>query len=148
MSVHMVDVSGKPDSQREAIATGFIKLKKSTIELIRGGKIEKGNVLDVSSVSAILGVKKTPELLPLTHNIPISNVKVDFNIEEEGIRVYVTVKTTAKTGVEMEALMGATAALLNIWDMVKKYEKDEKGQYPETVITDVRVLSKVKTPLG
>ena len=148
MSVHVVDVSGKPDSQREAVATGFIKLKKSTIELIRGGKIEKGNVLDVSSVSAILGVKKTPELLPLTHNIPISNVKVDFNIEEEGIRVYVTVKTTAKTGVEMEALMGATAALLNIWDMVKKYEKDEKGQYPETVITDVRVLSKVKTPLG
>jgi len=135
MSVHMVDVSGKPDSQREAVATGFIKLKKSTIELIRRGKIEKGNVLDVSSVSAILGVKKTPE-------------KVDFNIEEEGIRVYVTVKTTAKTGVEMEALMGATAALLNIWDMVKKYEKDEKGQYPETVITDVRVLSKVKTPLG
>jgi cyclic pyranopterin phosphate synthase len=148
MSVHMVDVSGKPDSQREAVATGFIKLKKSTIELIRSGKIEKGNVLDVSSVSAILGVKKTPELLPLTHNIPISNVKVDFNIEEEGIRVYVTVKTTAKTGVEMEALMGATAALLNIWDMVKKYEKDVKGQYPETVITDVRVLSKVKTPLG
>ncbi|ADG90887.1 cyclic pyranopterin monophosphate synthase MoaC [Thermosphaera aggregans] len=148
MSVHMVDVSGKPDSQREAVATGFIKLKKSTIELIRSGKIEKGNVLDVSSVSAILGVKKTIELLPLTHNIPISNVKVDFNIEEEGIRVYVTVKTTAKTGVEMEALMGATAALLNIWDMVKKYEKDEKGQYPETVITDVRVLSKVKTPLG
>ena len=146
MSVHMVDVSGKPDSQREAVATGFIKLKKSTIELIRRGKIEKGNVLDVSSVSAILGVKKTPELLPLTHNIPISNVKVDFNIEEEGIRVYVTVKTTARTGVEMEALMGATAALLNIWDMVKKYEKDEKGQYPETVITDVRVLSKVKTP--
>ena len=146
MSVHMVDVSGKPDSQREAVATGFIKLKKSTIELIRSGKIEKGNVLDVSSVSAILGVKKTTELLPLTHNIPISNVKVDFNIEEEGIRVYVTVKTTAKTGVEMEALMGATAALLNIWDMVKKYEKDEKGQYPETVITDVRVLSKVKTP--
>jgi cyclic pyranopterin phosphate synthase len=148
MSVHMVDVSGKPDSQREAVATGFIKLKKSTIELIRSGKIEKGNVLDVSSVSAILGVKKTPELLPLTHNIPISNVKVDFNIEEEGIRVYVTVKTTAKTGVEMEALVGATAALLNIWDMVKKYEKDEKGQYPETVITDVRVLSKVKTPQG
>jgi cyclic pyranopterin phosphate synthase len=148
MSVHMVDVSGKPDSQREAVATGFIKLKKSTIELIRSGKIEKGNVLDVSSVSAILGVKKTTELLPLTHNIPISNVKVDFNIEEEGIRVYVTVKTTAKTGVEMEALMGATAALLNIWDMVKKYEKDEKGQYPDTVITDVRVLSKVKTPLG
>jgi len=147
MSVHMVDVSGKPDSQREAVATGFIKLKKSTIELIRRGKIEKGNVLDVSSVSAILGVKKTPELLPLTHNIPISNVKVDFNIEEEGIRVYVTVKTTARTGVEMEALMGATAALLNIWDMVKKYEKDERGQYPETVITDVRVLSKVKTPL-
>jgi cyclic pyranopterin phosphate synthase len=148
MSVHMVDVSEKPDSQREAVATGFIKLKKSTIELIRSGKIEKGNVLDVSSVAAILGVKKTTELLPLTHNIPISNVKVDFNIEEEGIRVYVTVKTTAKTGVEMEALVGATAALLNIWDMVKKYEKDEKGQYPETVITDVRVLSKVKTPLG
>ncbi len=148
MSVHMVDISGKPESQREAIATGFIKLKKTTVELIRSGKVEKGDVLDASIIAAILGVKKTTELLPLTHNIPISNVKVDFSIEEEGVRVYVTVKTTAKTGVEMEALAGATAALLNIWDMVKKYEKDENGQYPETVITDVRVISKVKKPLG
>ncbi|MGB9827464.1 MAG: cyclic pyranopterin monophosphate synthase MoaC [Thermosphaera sp.] len=144
----MVDISGKPESQQEAIATGFIKLKKTTVELIRSGKVEKGDVLDASIIAAILGVKKTTELLPLTHNIPISNVKVDFSIEEEGVRVYVTVKTTAKTGVEMEALAGATAALLNIWDMVKKYEKDENGQYPETVITDVRVISKVKKPLG
>jgi len=97
MSVHMVDISGKPDSHREAIATGFIKLKKSTIQLIREGMVEKGNVLDTSSIAAILGVKKTVELLPLTHNIPISNVKVDFVIEEEGVRVYVYVKTTAKT---------------------------------------------------
>ncbi len=148
MSVHMVDISGKPDSHREAIATGFIKLKKSTIQLIREGMVEKGNVLDTSSIAAILGVKKTVELLPLTHNIPISNVKVDFVIEEEGVRVYVYVKTTAKTGVEMEALTGVAAALLNIWDMVKKYEKDENGQYPETVISDIRVVSKIKKPLG
>ena len=144
MSARMIDVTGKDEVYREATATGFIRLKPSTLDAVKRGLVEKGDVISVSTIAAILGVKETPRLLPLTHNIPITGVNVDFNILEDGIRVYVTVKTTAKTGVEMEALTGAVMALLNIWDMVKKYEKDEAGQYPSTVITDVRVVEKKK----
>lgn len=144
MSVRMVDISSKPSVYREATATGFIKLKPETIELVRKNLVEKGDVLTASTIAAINAVKNTPYILPLTHNIPITSVDVKYNIEENGIRVYVTVKTTAQTGVEMEALTGVAVALLNIWDMIKKYEKDEKGQYPHTVITDVRVVEKIK----
>jgi len=144
MGARMIDVTGKDEVYREATATGFIRLKPSTLDAIKRGLVEKGDVISVSTIAAILGVKETPRLLPLTHNIPITGVNVDFSILEDGIRVYVTVKTTAKTGVEMEALMGAVMTLLNIWDMVKKYEKDEAGQYPSTVITDVRVVEKKK----
>ncbi|MCC6043463.1 MAG: cyclic pyranopterin monophosphate synthase MoaC [Desulfurococcaceae archaeon] len=144
MSVRMIDVTEKPYSYREATATGFIRLRRETIELIKNKLVEKGDVLAVSTVAAINGVKNTPFLLPLTHNIPITSVKVDYEFLDDGIRVYVNVKTTAQTGVEMEALVGAVMALLNIWDMVKKYEKNEAGQYPYTVINDVRVIEKVK----
>jgi len=144
MPAKMVDITGKSETYREAIATGLIKLKRETLELIKKGAIEKGDVLTVSTVATINAVKLTPHVLPLTHNIPVTGVNVEFKFEEDGIRVYVSVKTTAKTGVEMEALLGALVALLNVWDMVKKYEKDETGQYPHTAITDVRVLKKVK----
>lgn len=140
----MVDVSSKPEVFREAVAEGFIKLKKETVRLIREGLVEKGDVLTISSVAALLAVKKTPELLPLTHNIPITHVSTSYEVLDDGVRVTVAVRTTAKTGVEMEALTGVTLALLNIWDMVKKYEKDEEGQYPETVISNVRVVRKTK----
>ncbi|MEL9908299.1 MAG: cyclic pyranopterin monophosphate synthase MoaC [Desulfurococcus sp.] len=140
----MADITGKEDVYREATATGYIKLKPSTIEIIKKGLVEKGDVFSASTIAAIMSVKETPRILPLTHNIPITNVKVDFEVLDDGIRVYVTVKTTAKTGVEMEALTGAAIALLNIWDMVKKYEKNEDGQYPYTVITDLRVIEKKK----
>jgi len=144
MSVRMIDVTEKPYSYREATATGFIRLRHETIELIKSKLVEKGDVLAVSTVAAINGVKNTPFLLPLTHNIPITNVKVDYEFLDDGVRVYVNVKTTAQTGVEMEALVGVAMALLNIWDMVKKYEKNEAGQYPYTVINDIRVVEKVK----
>jgi cyclic pyranopterin phosphate synthase len=144
MSVRMIDVTEKPYLYREATATGFIRLRRETIELIKNKLVEKGDVLAVSTVAAINGVKNTPFLLPLTHNIPITSVKVDYEFLDDGVRVYVNVKTTAQTGVEMEALVGAVMALLNIWDMVKKYEKNEAGQYPYTVINDVRVIEKVK----
>ncbi|MEM0025680.1 MAG: cyclic pyranopterin monophosphate synthase MoaC [Zestosphaera sp.] len=140
----MVDISSKPDVFREAVAEGFIKLKKETVRLIREGLIEKGDVLAVSSVAALLAVKKTPELLPLTHNIPITHVSTSYEVLDDGVKVTVAVRTTAKTGAEMEALAGVTLALLNIWDMVKKYEKDEGGQYPETMISNVRVVRKTK----
>nr|WP_232216720.1 cyclic pyranopterin monophosphate synthase MoaC [Desulfurococcus amylolyticus] len=144
MGIRMADITGKEDVYREATATGYIKLKPSTIEIIKKGLVEKGDVFSVSTIAAIMSVKETPRILPLTHNIPITNVKVDFEVLDDGIRVYITVKTTARTGVEMEALTGAAIALLNIWDMVKKYEKNEDGQYPYTVITDLRVVEKKK----
>jgi len=144
LTVKMVDITSKPSIYREATATGFIKLKKETVELVKNKLVEKGDVLTVSSVAAINAVKNTPILLPLTHNIPITNVDVKYEVLDEGIRVYVTVKTTAQTGVEMEALTGATVALLNIWDMVKKYEKDERGQYPYTKIVEVKIVQKTK----
>jgi len=144
LGIRMADITGKEDVYREATATGYIKLKPSTIEIIKKGLVEKGDVFSVSTIAAIMSVKETPRILPLTHNIPITNVKVDFEVLDDGIRVYITVKTTARTGVEMEALTGAAIALLNIWDMVKKYEKNEDGQYPYTVITDLRVVEKKK----
>jgi cyclic pyranopterin phosphate synthase len=144
LSVRMVDVSSKPEVFREAVAEGFIKLKKETVRLVREGLVEKGDVLTVSSVAALLAVKKTPELLPLTHNIPITHVSTSYEVLDDGVKVTVVVRTTAKTGAEMEALAGVMSALLNIWDMVKKYEKDENGQYPETVISNVRVVRKTK----
>lgn len=144
MGARMVDITGKGEVYREATATGFIKLRPETVKLIREGRVEKGDIRSIASIAAILAVKKTPEIVPLTHNIPITGVDVRIEVEDEGVRVYVTVKTTARTGVEMEALTGVAAALLAIWDMVKKYEKDEAGQYPFTYITDIRVLEKKK----
>ena len=142
--VKMVDITSKKEVYREAVASGKIILRKETLEKIVKGEIEKGNVFNVATVAAILATKRTWELIPLCHPIPITNVKVDFAMDENSIVVKVIVKTTAKTGVEMEALTGVTIALLTIWDMVKKYEKDEKGQYPFTRIVDVKVESKIK----
>lgn len=144
-SLSMVDITSKKIVYREAVAEGVIRLKPETIKRIKEGKVEKGDVLMISSIVAIQAVKKTPELIPLCHNIPITNVKTEYEfIGEDKIKVRVRVKTTAKTGVEMEALMGVSLALLNIWDMVKKYEKDDKGQYPDTWIEYIRVVEKIK----
>ena len=104
----------------------------------------KGDVLAVAQTAAILSVKRTPELIPLTHQIAITGTDVNFKLENEGVRVSVDVKSTGRTGVEMEALVGVTSALLTVWDMVKGFEKDEAGQYPTTSIEDIRVLKKVK----
>ncbi len=145
--VRMVDVTAKPTVYREAVATGKIRLKKSTIELIREGKVEKGDVLSVATVAAVLAAKRTPEDILLAHPIPVTGVDVSFDFGEDYVQVTVRVRTIAQTGCEMEALNAVVAALLNIWDMVKKYEKDESGQYPTTEIFDVRVVSKVKREL-
>lgn len=141
----MVDIGGKDEVTRSARAEGLIKLSPSTIKLIKEGRVEKGDVFTVSKVAAISAVKKTSDLLPLCHNIPIAHVDVAIEIlGEDSVRVETIVKTVARTGVEMEALVGATVALLTIWDMVKKYEKTEDGQYPHTRIEYIRVIEKVK----
>ncbi|HDI73627.1 MAG TPA: cyclic pyranopterin monophosphate synthase MoaC [Candidatus Korarchaeota archaeon] len=140
----MVDITRKPQVYREAIAYGRIRLQRETIEKIREGRIKKGDVLTVARIAAVQAVKDTPRLIPLCHPIPITAVEVNFEIGEESVGVEVRVKSTAQTGVEMEALSGVSAALLNIWDMVKYLEKDETGNYPHTKIEEIRVLKKVK----
>ncbi len=141
----MRDISSKKSVIRIAQASGKIYLKRETLEKIQSKTLEKGDVFTISRIAAINAVKKTPELIPLCHPIPIYFIKIDFQIEgENNINVTCTVKSDAKTGVEMEALTGVNIALLNIWDVVKMYEKDEKGQFPSTLISDIKVDEKMK----
>jgi cyclic pyranopterin phosphate synthase len=140
----MVDISEKDDVSRLARARGEIVLSEETIKKIKAGNVEKGNVLATARVAAVLAVKKTPEIIPLCHQIQITGVDVDFEIENRVISAVVEVRTVGKTGVEMEALTGVSAALLTIWDMVKSAEKDESGNYPSTSIRNIRVMEKHK----
>ncbi len=148
MSVKMVDVGGKEPVDREAAASGTLVLKPSTIDRIRTNQLEKGDALGVARVAAIQAVKHTPDIILLCHPIPIEHVAVEFSFGAAEVKVTVKVKAHARTGVEMEALTGASAALLAIWDMTKKYEKDSSGQYPSTSMNDIRVLEKRKGTIG
>jgi cyclic pyranopterin phosphate synthase len=140
----MVDISEKNDVPRLARAAGEIVLSGETVEKIRTGTVEKGNVLATARVAAVLAIKKTPEIIPMCHQIPITSIDVDFEIGGGVISAVVEVRTIGKTGVEMEALTGVSVALLTIWDMVKSAEKDESGNYPHTLIRNIRVLEKLK----
>ncbi|HOV52791.1 MAG TPA: cyclic pyranopterin monophosphate synthase MoaC, partial [Methanothrix sp.] len=129
---------------RTATARGSIKLRKATLDAVRSSSVKKGDVLTIARLAAILAVKDTPRLIPLCHPIPITGLDVNFVLDEERMSVTVTVTSLGKTGVEMEALTGVSAALLNVWDMVKYLEKDETGNYPETQIEEIKVLEKRK----
>jgi len=146
-SAGMVDISAKGNVERIAIASGTIRLDPSTIEKIQSGTTRKGNVLGCAEIAAILAVKKTPEVIPLCHQINIEQVAVAFIVGTDRISASVSVKSVGKTGVEMDALHGLSIALLTIWDMVKAEEKDETGNYPHTRIDDIRVEKKEKRPL-
>ena len=140
----MVDITGKKNILRRANASGNINLQRSTIEAIKEGKVEKGNVLECARLAAFMAVKNTPGIIPMCHQIPITGIDVDFNVGEEVIEVTVEVNSMGKTGVEMDALCGVGIALLTIWDMVKSAEKDENGNYPYTRINEMKVIEKVK----
>lgn len=142
--VKMVEISKKDDRVRIARASGYIRLNAGTILLVKEGKIEKGSVLTTAQVAAISAVKKTSDLIPLCHQLQITGVDVNFKFYGEKIEVMVEVRSTGKTGVEMEAITGVCVALLTVWDMVKSAEKDEGGQYPETKIGGVKVIEKIK----
>jgi cyclic pyranopterin phosphate synthase len=144
----MVDITEKPPVFRKATATGSIHLKEATIEAIKSGQVKKGDVLTTARLAAILAAKDTPRLIPLCHPIPITGLHVDFVVEAETVRATVTVTSVGKTGVEMEALTGVAAALLNVWDMVKYLEKDGTGNYPETEISGIMVCEKKKGQSG
>ncbi|QIQ77756.1 cyclic pyranopterin monophosphate synthase MoaC [Halogeometricum borinquense] len=143
-NVQMVDVGSKPDTRRRAVARGTIHLTESTVDAIRDDQIGKGDVLATARIGAIQAVKHTWETIPMCHQIPITNVETTFDVADERVTLTVTVETTGKTGCEMEALEGVTTGLNVVWDMVKAAEKDDDGQYPDTRISDVHVVSKEK----
>ena len=140
----MIDVTEKPVVHRQAEASGTIILSSGTIKTIKAGKIKKGDPLQVAEISAMNAAKQTHLLIPHCHQIPLDTVSVDFQISKRAIEVQCFVRAQARTGVEMEALVGVTMALNTIWDMVKYLEKDKNGQYPDTRITEIRVLRKEK----
>lgn len=145
VDMSMIDVTSKPEVYREAIAKGMIKLKTQTINLIKDRKVEKGDPLEVAKIAGILAAKSASSLIPLCHPLPLTNVDVDIEIVDNStVEANATVKARAQTGVEMEALMAVSVALLTIWDMTKRYEKDKVGQYPSTVIQDIHVVRKTK----
>jgi cyclic pyranopterin monophosphate synthase len=139
-SVKMVDVSAKPISRRVAVAEAIIALQPETLAKIESNQVAKGNVLATARVAAIQAVKRTGELIPLCHPLPIHHVQVEFENYKEGIRIECRVTTAAQTGVEMEALTGASLAALTIYDMCKAIDKG-------MIISGLRLVSKSKESL-
>src|SRR5947209_8899417 len=140
-SARMVDVSAKPQGARTAIASGKIRLRRETLELISKNKIAKGNVFATARIAGIQAAKQTAQLIPLCHTLPLGEVKIDIVISNESADVKCTAQTVAQTGVEMEALVGATVALLSIYDMCKAVDK-------EMQIYDVRLIEKTKSTVA
>lgn len=139
-----MEITEKPAVGRRAEASGTIRLRQSTVQAICDGEVKKGDVLTVARVAAIQAVKETPRTIPMCHPIPITGVEVDFVLLPDRVTATVAVTSVGRTGVEMEALAGAAAALLNVWDMVKYLEKDGTGNYPSTSIEEIRVVEKRK----
>ena len=133
----MVDVSAKSMSKRRAVATGKIRLRRETLDLITNDQIAKGNVFATARVAGIQAAKQTAHLVPLCHTLPLAEVKIDVATSNQGAEVKCTAQTVAQTGVEMEALVGVTAALLTIYDMCKAVDKKME-------IYDVRLMEKTK----
>jgi cyclic pyranopterin phosphate synthase len=133
----MVDVSAKPMSKRRAVATGKIRLRRETLDLITNDQIAKGNVFATARIAGIQAAKQTAQLIPLCHTLPLAEVKIDLVSSSQGAEVRCTAQTIAQTGVEMEALVGVTAALLTIYDMCKAVDKKME-------IYDVRLIEKTK----
>ena len=134
-AAHMVDVGGKQVTRREAVATGRIDMAPNAAAAIRDGAVAKGDVLAVARIAGIMAAKRTSELVPLCHPLPISRVALDLTVDEQGVTASATVATDGKTGVEMEALTAVSVALLTVYDMAKALDKT-------MVIGGVRLLAK------
>jgi cyclic pyranopterin phosphate synthase len=134
-AVRMVDVAGKPLSRRRAVARAFLRMSPGTAE--RLGELPKGDALATAQLAGIMAAKRTAELIPLCHPLPLTHVDVRLQVEDAGVAVEATAETTAQTGVEMEALTAASVAALTVYDMAKAIDK-------EMVVEDVRLLEKTK----
>jgi len=133
----MVDVSAKPLSKRRAVARGRIRLQRETLDLIARDQVAKGNVFATARIAGIQAAKQTAQLIPLCHALPLGEINIDIAASKDGAEVKCTAQTIAQTGVEMEALMGVTVALLTIYDMCKAVDK-------QMAITEVRLVEKTK----
>ncbi|TFH39194.1 MAG: cyclic pyranopterin monophosphate synthase MoaC [Bacteroidia bacterium] len=136
----MVDVGNKPDQVRRAVATGYIRLKPSTVKLIKRNELKKGDVLTVAQLAGIQAAKRTPELIPLCHNIFLSSVSVEARLIDTGVEVTSVTSSTGKTGVEMEALTSVNVALLTVYDMCKAVDN-------EMIIENVKLIEKTKNDI-
>ncbi|WP_395637556.1 cyclic pyranopterin monophosphate synthase MoaC [Sphingorhabdus sp.] len=134
-AAHMVDVSAKADTAREAVAEGRITMSAEALEAVRAGNIKKGDVLGTARIAGIMAAKKTSELLPLCHPLMLSKIAIAFEFEDHGIRAEARVRLNGPTGVEMEALTAVSVALLTLYDMAKALDKS-------MVMSDIRLLSK------
>ena len=133
--VRMVDVGDKPMTDRRAVARGHITIGPEALRLVRVGQIAKGDPLQAARIAGIMAAKRTAELIPLCHQLPLAQVDVDFEARDDGYDIEARVRTTAKTGVEMEALTAVTAAALTVYDMVKSSDKS-------MVIGEIRLIEK------
>ncbi|MGA8664614.1 MAG: cyclic pyranopterin monophosphate synthase MoaC [Thermoplasmata archaeon] len=138
------DVGGKPRVARHAAAAGELALSSSTRTAIRRGRVAKGDPIAAGELAGLLAMKRTPELIPHCHSVPLTSAAVELTVSRRGVRVLAQAETVDRTGVEMEALVGGTIALLTVWDMVKYLEKDGRGLYPHTSLGPVRVIRKRK----
>jgi cyclic pyranopterin phosphate synthase len=136
-TARMVDVGAKPVQRRRAVAAGFVACAPATVDALREKALPKGDVLTVARIAAIQAAKRTDELIPLCHGLPLDKVDVDFEVRDDGVAIRATSSTSAKTGVEMEALVAVSVAALTIYDMCKAVDK-------EMVIGSIKVIEKIK----
>lgn len=134
-SLGMIDISDKEKTLRIAKASAFVRMDAQLVEMVKKNEAPKGNIIETARVAGIMAAKKTEELIPLCHNIAIDKVGLSFDFKKEGIRIDAIAKTTAKTGVEMEAMMAVSIAALTVYDMLKMFNK-------EICIEGVRLLEK------
>jgi cyclic pyranopterin monophosphate synthase len=137
----------KPLTYRRAVVEGTLTVRPSTAKAIRDGRVKKGDPVAAAELAGLLAMKRTPELIPHCHPVPLTGSRVDVTLRAGRVRVVAEAEAVYRTGVEMEALVGASVALLTVWDMVKYLEKDAGGGYPATRLGPVRVVSKEKRAL-
>jgi cyclic pyranopterin phosphate synthase len=140
-AARMVDVGEKPDTDRRAIARGLLRVSADTIELVRDGKTKKGDVIAAARIAGIMAAKKTSDLIPLTHPLPLTHLAVDVELTDEGLEIQALAATNGPTGVEMEALTAVAIAGLTLYDMLKSVERGAR-------LTDIRLVEKTGGKTG
>lgn len=140
-------ISEKPVVHRRAVARGELSLARATVRAIRAHRVEKGDPVATAELAGLLAMKRTAELIPHCHIVPLTGSRVEVRLGSASARVDAEAEAVGRTGVEMEALVGATIALLTVWDMVKYLEKDAAGRYPKVQMQNVRVAVKAKRAL-